>query len=116
MWWREVSFDETRYHKRVKKWGSCTYREGFGVLGLRGVNGLAAGFSVKVFFGGALTAGATPPSVAAPVASTVELGFTTELTTAGLTLTLLAAVFIAEDATGGEVVLGCGFCCCWGGG
>lgn len=83
------------------------------MLGLRGVNGLAAGFSVKVFFGGALTAGAT--SVATPVAST---GVTTELTTAGLTLTLLVAVFIAEDATGGEVVLGCGFCCCccWGGG
>lgn len=44
-----------------------------GVLGLRGVNGLAAGFSVNVFFGGAL---AVPSPFVPPVPlplSTAEL-------------------------------------------
>lgn len=84
-------------------------RDGFGVLGLRGVNGLAAGFSVKVFFGGALATGATPSETVPVVFSTVEDGFATELTTGWLTL-LLVEVFMAEDATGGVVVLGCWFC------
>lgn len=79
------------------------------MLGLRGVNGLAAGFSVKVFFGGALAAAATPSDTL----PAVEAGIVMELTTTGLTL-LLAEVFMTEDATGGEVVLGCWFC--WGGG
>lgn len=84
------------------------------MLGLRGVNGLAAGFSVKVFFGGALAG----TSAAGAELSTVEVAATAELTTAAGLVLLLVEVFM--DATcccGGEVELGCWFCCCcWGGG
>lgn len=81
------------------------------------MNGLAAGFSVKVFFGGALGTSAAPAAPPPVELSTVEDGFVAELTTAGLVL-LLVDVFMTEDATccGGEVELGCCCCCCWGGG
>lgn len=79
------------------------------------MNGLAAGFSVKVFFGGALGNSAAPAALPPVELSTVEDEFVAKLTTAGLVL-LLVEVFMTEDTTccGGEVELGCGCCCCWG--
>lgn len=81
------------------------------------MNGLAAGFSVKVFFGGALGTSAAPAAPPPVELSRVEDEFAVELMTAELVL-LLVDVFMTEDATcGGEVELGCWFCCCcWGGG
>lgn len=80
---------------------------------------MAAGFSVKVFFGGALAGTSAAVAPLPAELSTVEDEFAAELTTAELAL-LLVEVFMTEDATccGGEAVLGCWFCCCccWGGG
>lgn len=79
------------------------------------MNGLAAGFSVKVFFGGALGASEVPVPPA-PLSTTDAAGAVTPTL---LPVLLLTEVFMTEAAftCGGEVVAGCCCCCCcWGGG
>lgn len=93
------------------------------------MNGLAAGFSVKVFFGGALTTPSEVP-VPVPLSTTEGAAFWIGLVTitpppaATLLVLLLTELFMTETllllccttaegtTCGGEVVVGC--CCCWG--